>query len=75
MLDVWDDRILVSCSAPNRAPCVLVGKLPEEGKEEFIVWTRLSSEGPYEELTLNLSWTVLGFRRLPQNDEKDGYGR
>uniref|UniRef100_A0A915AU30 Acylamino-acid-releasing enzyme n=1 Tax=Parascaris univalens TaxID=6257 RepID=A0A915AU30_PARUN len=67
LLDVMDDNLLVACSAPNRPPTTLLGRLPNRGKEENILWSKFDNcSTPSVEVPLkflNYSWRILGFRR------------
>lgn len=36
LLDVRDDFALVTCSAPNRPPIMLLGRIPDQGKENTV---------------------------------------
>uniref|UniRef100_A0A9J2Q2B3 acylaminoacyl-peptidase n=1 Tax=Ascaris lumbricoides TaxID=6252 RepID=A0A9J2Q2B3_ASCLU len=66
LLDVMDDNLLVVCSAPNRPPTTLLGRLPKCGEEENILWTKLDNCSTPIEVRLkllNYSWRTLGFRR------------
>uniref|UniRef100_A0A1I7TC80 Acylamino-acid-releasing enzyme n=1 Tax=Caenorhabditis tropicalis TaxID=1561998 RepID=A0A1I7TC80_9PELO len=41
LLDVLEDDVLAIVSAPNRPPNVLLGRLPEPGKADEMVWVRI----------------------------------
>uniref|UniRef100_A0A914XMR3 acylaminoacyl-peptidase n=1 Tax=Plectus sambesii TaxID=2011161 RepID=A0A914XMR3_9BILA len=68
VLDVVNDVVLATVSAPNRPPAMLVGILPAKGKEGEIIWKRLNeSKAAEQRQLLQFHWTIVGFRR---DDEK-----
>uniref|UniRef100_A0A0N5AXP8 Acylamino-acid-releasing enzyme n=1 Tax=Syphacia muris TaxID=451379 RepID=A0A0N5AXP8_9BILA len=52
LLDVRDDFALVTCSAPNRPPIMLLGRIPDQGKENTEK-NKLSA----------VNWEILKFER------------
>lgn len=65
LLDVFDNFILVSCSAPNRPPMTFLGHLPDAGKEDKIIWISLDSGSSYEEKSKlsSFNWEIVRFER------------
>uniref|UniRef100_A0A915JJ33 acylaminoacyl-peptidase n=1 Tax=Romanomermis culicivorax TaxID=13658 RepID=A0A915JJ33_ROMCU len=69
LLDVYQDFVLASNSAPNRPPSLFLARLPPIGRESSdIAWHKLDSEMPrqFDQLISDLFWDVLTLRR--END-------
>ncbi|PAV59911.1 hypothetical protein WR25_12511 [Diploscapter pachys] len=64
-VDHETDTILAVCSAPNRPPAALIGTLPEVGREDKIVWSRLDTNSVIEKRRhlVNYNFNILGFKR------------
>ncbi|EFO99030.1 CRE-DPF-5 protein [Caenorhabditis remanei] len=65
LLDVVDDEILATVSAPNRPPNVLLGRLPEAGKAEEMVWVRIDEAKAIDSRRhlFEFSWEFVNFER------------
>ncbi|EGT42991.1 CBN-DPF-5 protein [Caenorhabditis brenneri] len=65
LLDVFDDEVLAIVSAPNRPPNVLLGRLPEPGKADEMVWVRIDESKAIDSRRHLFEYTfeVLNFER------------
>ncbi|VDK55826.1 unnamed protein product [Anisakis simplex] len=75
VLDVVNDIVLVACSAPNRPPATLLGRLPKAGDEDKILWTKLDDCSVPVEVRLKLldyTWRLMGFRRSDGGTQYEG---
>ncbi|CAI2350442.1 unnamed protein product [Caenorhabditis sp. 36 PRJEB53466] len=71
LLDVFDDEVLAVVSAPNRPPNVLMGRLPEPGHVEQMIWVRIDESKAIEKRQhlINYSWEFVNFERDGANIE------
>uniref|UniRef100_A0A2Q4SP26 Acylamino-acid-releasing enzyme N-terminal domain-containing protein n=1 Tax=Caenorhabditis japonica TaxID=281687 RepID=A0A2Q4SP26_CAEJA len=65
LFDVSDDEVLAVVSAPNRPPNVLLGRLPEQGDAEKMVWVRIDEARAIEKRRhlIDFSWEIVQIER------------